>query len=514
MLSLTHRNISKYIGGDILTDQDRFIKGETSIMVATKAFGMGIDKPNVRFTYNINFSGSLEAFVQEAGRAGRDRKMALATILYCPKEFMEQNPHTRIMENMPVDYGIHKYFFDNNFIGEDFEKKIMYYLLSKSVTSVTDEQMSDSDTINHKQVSGFMEELLATEVGKELVSYISYSPEINSQSVAQINTWLKSKNYPILVFKDSRELEKGEVEFIATIEKAIYRMCCVGIIDDYTRDYQNSQFRIVTKRRTDEDYFKYLKLFLMRYYTEERAELEMRKAYSYKGQNAMHKCLGYITEFVYNKIATKRERAIRDIEIFCNQAISSEQNWLDVNEDLKDFIYYYFNSKFARDDYVTEDGLPFSLTSDTEHGKLSSYNILFKYMNVVDDEVVGSSGSPKDNIKHLQGAVRLIRRSLTDSNPTLDFLNVYCLLYLDVQDNNNLRKELRNSFINGYKEFKNRATDLEDFYSKMSLFIQTLRDKNAITDENLSQLEEWQQISEIEYQLDWLNEFKKKYIND
>lgn len=42
-------------------------------------------------------------------------------------------------------------------------------------------------------------------------------------------------------------------------------------------------------------------------------------------------------------------------------------------------------------------------------------------MDVVDDNVVGSSGSPKDNIKHLQGAIRLIRRSLTDSNPALDF---------------------------------------------------------------------------------------------
>ena len=52
------------------------------VMVATKAFGMGIDKPNVRYTVNVNYSNSLEAFVQEAGRAGRDRAMALATIRY------------------------------------------------------------------------------------------------------------------------------------------------------------------------------------------------------------------------------------------------------------------------------------------------------------------------------------------------------------------------------------------------------------------------------------------------
>ena len=510
--SFGNKYVSRYIGGDVLTEQERFLSGETSIMVATKAFGMGIDKPNVRFTYNVSFSGSLEAFVQEAGRAGRDRKMALATILYCPKQFMEQNPRTRLMENIPVDYGVHKFFFDNNFIGEDFEKMIMYYLLTQTVMDVTDEECSETSDIRHKQVSGFMEELLSTKIGDRLVSYISYSPEVNQESVSKINIWLSKRNYPVLVFKDSRDVKQGEVEFVATIEKAIYRMCCVGIIDDYTRDYQNQQFRIVTQRKSDEEYFRHLKLFLMRYYTDERSDIEMRKAFTYKGQNAMQKCLGYITEFVYNKIATKRERAIRDMETFCEQAISSGTDWIATNEDLKDFIYFYFNSKFAREDYVTELGEPYSLTKDSEYGKLSSYDLLFKYMNVVDDKIVGSSGSPKDNIRHLQGAVRLIRRALTDSNPALDFLNVFCLLYLNVQDNRNLYRELRDSFVNGYKEFKSRATNYDEFYKNMALFIKTLKDKNAITEEKIPELEEWQQISEIEYQLDWLNNFKNQYI--
>ena len=416
------------------------------------------------------------------------------------------------MENVPVDYGVHRFFFDNNFIGEDFEKMIMYYLLTQTVMDVTDEECSDTSKIQYKQVSGFMEELLSTKIGDSLVSYISYSPEINKESVSKINVWLSKRKYPILVFKDSRDIKQGEVEFVATIEKAIYRMCCVGIIDDYTRDYQNQQFRIVTQRKSDEDYFRQLKLFLMRYYTDERSDIEMRKAFTYKGQNAMQKCLGYITEFVYNKIATKRERAIRDMETFCEQAISSGTDWIATNEDLKDFIYFYFNSKFAREDYVTEMGEPYSLTKDSNHGKHSSYDLLFKYMNVVDDKIVGSSGSPKDNIRHLQGAVRLIRRALTDSNPALDFLNVFCLLYLNVQDNRNLYRELRDSFVNGYKEFKSRATNYDEFYKNMALFIKTLKEKNAITEDKIPELEEWQQISEIEYQLDWLNNFKNQYI--
>lgn len=62
--------------------QTRFVAGDLNLLVATKAFGMGIDKPNVRFTVHYGYPGSIESFVQEAGRAGRDRAVALNYILY------------------------------------------------------------------------------------------------------------------------------------------------------------------------------------------------------------------------------------------------------------------------------------------------------------------------------------------------------------------------------------------------------------------------------------------------
>jgi len=74
--------VGKEIESESFENQRKFIESEQNIMVATKAFGMGIDKPNVRFTVHINIPASIESFVQEAGRAGRDRKMALSTILF------------------------------------------------------------------------------------------------------------------------------------------------------------------------------------------------------------------------------------------------------------------------------------------------------------------------------------------------------------------------------------------------------------------------------------------------
>ncbi len=85
-LTIEGISVGRYHGRMRVRERERmqsdFMRGDIKVMVATKAFGLGIDKPDIRFVYHYEFPDSLETYYQEAGRAGRDGKPARAVLLY------------------------------------------------------------------------------------------------------------------------------------------------------------------------------------------------------------------------------------------------------------------------------------------------------------------------------------------------------------------------------------------------------------------------------------------------
>lgn len=98
--------------------QHRWQSGESRVMVATNAFGMGIDKPDVRIVIHMDLPDSIEAYFQEAGRAGRDGQKAYAVILYTKSD--KTTLHKRLPDTFP----------DKEYVKDVYEHLQYYYQMA------------------------------------------------------------------------------------------------------------------------------------------------------------------------------------------------------------------------------------------------------------------------------------------------------------------------------------------------------------------------------------------------
>jgi len=131
----TKRRIAVYHAG-MLPDQrrvaqDAFMEGRCDIVVATNAFGMGIDKADVRSVVHYNIPGSLEAYYQEAGRAGRDALPSHCLMLYSGS-----------------DIYIQRYFIDSAYPGREYVAQVYEFLRSLNDDPIELTQQEIKEVLN------------------------------------------------------------------------------------------------------------------------------------------------------------------------------------------------------------------------------------------------------------------------------------------------------------------------------------------------------------------------------
>lgn len=565
------RGLESTIGDDIveesLMNQNEFINNNLNLLVATNAFGMGIDKPNVRFTCHINYPNSIESFIQEAGRAGRDRSPARCIILF--------NEETGGSEGKELDREIQLYFYNAAFRGVERENNIIKHMMSTMtaqsnlrkmeldiqsqfneeieleifeeagrnafvyvsgqnpnirgrvwVSTLQNENHSPNPPPNQEEILNFIANQLghcpehnllswlirptigletaliesnhtemaipwdnntSTDISRLLTS--CSEREINPQDIHSYLRNSESFDDFIRRLEGSQGLKKLEEalnnhDFNQTLptrhsinnlkrlfeafrtkedtEKALYRLMTLGVIEDYTVDFNSKTFTIEAIHKAEEEYLENLKNYIGNYYSEQRTTQEIVTAQSSTNNiSTIQRYLYFLTDFVYREIATKRRRKIDVMREACRIGV------VGGNEAFKDFVRYYFGSKYARRSYeIFRNGtwINKSLLDKTDYGKNQSINWVWEFIDVIEED---ESGSHINNLKHLNGACT---RMLTSqpSNGTLLLLKAFALLILE-PENQILREEIMECLKNGFKSFKEDENLLETFKDKLEI---------------------------------------------
>lgn len=383
--------------------QKGFKENKFPLMVATKSFGMGIDKDNIFYTIHYGIPTSVESLYQEAGRAGRwDKnkdKKGKCYVLFSPETYYPKE------EYMIAPFDVMKIFDQQTTIQE-----------IRKIQRLVDKEGKDAFT----QIYLFLEGL--SDVEDDLDEVIAFKNQYFQEGVTK--------------FVQFRKADKNKKE------KLIYRLSLLGLVKDWTSNFTNS-FQVTFGSEEENNILKSLENYIGKYEPTKDIKSEIEKV---NEETFFKKATKYLLQWIFDHIVYNRKQSLKTLYDWCLDFKGSD----DFKARLDS--YFVFNDVTAILQTIGEKPFEYEQwfkvfyyqesTNEIKEGNYVSNNIFIP--------AIKDNRLKNEKYRNLQDAVSRFLESY-QNNVGLNFISGLIRLVLD--DFNNLDGESR--FKRAFESIKN-----------------------------------------------------------